>query len=307
MTFQTGASVYALAIDPSTPATLYAGSFEGLLKSTSRGDGWSNTGVTDLGVGALAIDPSGTVYVGTSGGVLKCTNAGQSCTDTGLIASSVSALAIDPLTPDTLYAASGIDLDLTTTTRRRCLQEQRRRGELGGDQHRPDEPLRQRPGHRSLRRRPPSTPARLDGVFKSTNGGESWTAINTGLTGLDVNALAIDPSAPATLYAGAGSTGVFKSTDGGESWTGDQHRPDRRLNVCPRLVIDPSAPATLYALTNGGVFKSVDAGASWTDFLVGYVLLWSSILLRRTPSTPRARRLEEHQWRRELGPRKHRP
>ena len=40
------------------------------------------------------------------------------------------------------------------------------------------------------------------GVFKSTNGGGSWTAINTGLTNPNVLALAIDPSAPATLYAG---------------------------------------------------------------------------------------------------------
>ena len=40
------------------------------------------------------------------------------------------------------------------------------------------------------------------GVFKSTNGGGNWSAVNTGLTDTYVNALAIDPATPATLYAG---------------------------------------------------------------------------------------------------------
>ena len=53
------------------------------------------------------------------------------------------------------------------------------------------------------------------GVFKSTNGGESWTAVNAGLTNTTVLALAIDPSAPATLYAGTFGGGVFKSSNGG--------------------------------------------------------------------------------------------
>src|SRR5690348_1137385 len=60
------------------------------------------------------------------------------------------------------------------------------------------------------------------GVFKSTNRGGSWTAINSGLTSTPVNALAIDPSTPAILYAGtsSGNQGsVFKSVNGGASWT----------------------------------------------------------------------------------------
>src|SRR5437899_2516260 len=67
----------------------------------------------------------------------------------------------------------------------------------------------------------PVTPATLyagtyrGGVFKSTNGGESWIAANTGLPDCQVSALAIDPQTPATLYAGTLPTssicgGVFK-------------------------------------------------------------------------------------------------
>ena len=59
-------------------------------------------------------------------------------------------------------------------------------------------------------------------VFKSTDGGSSWSASNTGLTDLAVGVLIVDPTIPTTLYAGghpgASDTGVFKSVDGGASW-----------------------------------------------------------------------------------------
>ena len=67
----------------------------------------------------------------------------------------------------------------------------------------------------------PATPATLyagtwgGGVFKSTNGGANWSAVNTGLTNTDVRALAIDPDTPATLYAGTWGGGVFSIQQGG--------------------------------------------------------------------------------------------
>ena len=107
------------------------------------------------------------------------------------------------------------------------------------------------------------------GAFKSTDSGGSWSPINTGLTAFLVNALAIDPSAPATLYAGTDPgfdydfTGVFKSTDGGANW-----RQSLYASVLA-LAIDPSAPATLYAGTFGGVFKSTNGGESWSAINAG--------------------------------------
>lgn len=64
----------------------------------------------------------------------------------------------------------------------------------------------------------PQTPSTLyagtyaSGVFKSTNAGVSWNAINTGLTNTNVVALAIEPLMPSILYAGGQGSGVFKST-----------------------------------------------------------------------------------------------
>ena len=76
-----GGDVRALAIDPITPRTLYAGTYGGgVFKSTDAGATWSaaNTGLDSTGVTALAIDPNtpSTLYAGTGGGVFKSTDAG---------------------------------------------------------------------------------------------------------------------------------------------------------------------------------------------------------------------------------------
>jgi len=102
------------------------------------------------------------------------------------------------------------------------------------------------------------------GVYKSTDGGASWRAINTtGLTNRNVWALAIDPQTPTTLYAGTRGGGVYKSTDGGARW---QAINTGLTNLEVRaLAIDPQTPTTLYAGTgsvvtgSGGVFRLVQA------------------------------------------------
>jgi hypothetical protein len=79
-----GGLVRAVAIDPTTPTTLYVGtSGGGVFKSTSGEANWSaaNTGLTTTSIQALAIDPTtpSALYVGTvSGGVFKSTTGGDS-------------------------------------------------------------------------------------------------------------------------------------------------------------------------------------------------------------------------------------
>ena len=90
----------------------------------------------------------------------------------------------------------------------------------------------------------PVTPATLyagtyrGGVFKSMNGGESWSAVNTGLPNLNVFSLVIDPQTPPTLYVGI-EAGVFKSTNGGGSWSAVNTGPDPTIHVSGLLAIDP--------------------------------------------------------------------
>jgi len=101
-------------------------------------------------------------------------------------------------------------------------------------------------------------------VFKSTNGGASWSVSSTGLTRSTMNCLAIDPSNSQILYVGTDVGDVFKSTNGGASWSSSSS--GLTGSYMWSLAIDFSNPQTLYAGTNGGgAFKSTNGGASWSS------------------------------------------
>jgi hypothetical protein len=103
-----GWKALALAVDPETPTTLYAGTDGGgVFKTTDGGASW-NAGLTNRMVLALALDPQTptTLYAGTYGGVFKTTDGGASWSAAGLANRIVLALALDPQTPTTLYAGT---------------------------------------------------------------------------------------------------------------------------------------------------------------------------------------------------------
>src|SRR6202162_4411892 len=114
---------------------------------------------------------------------------------------------------------------------------------------------------------PPLRPRLAGGAFARV---DTWTT--NGPEGGEVQALAIDPANPATLYAGTAGGGVSKSTNGGGSWKSVNN--GLTSTIVTALAIDPSAPATLYAGTyggteGGGVFKSTNGGESWTAINTG--------------------------------------
>ena len=123
-----------------------------------------------------------------------------------------------------------------------------------------------------------------DGVYKSIDGGKTWT--NVGLTSTRaIASIVIDPRNPDTVIVGAlgdvfadsPERGVYRTTDGGKTWT-------KTLYVGPQsgvseLVATPTAPDVLYAgiwqfqrkpwtFTSGGdadgIWKSTDDGTTWT-------------------------------------------
>ncbi|MBI1765270.1 MAG: SBBP repeat-containing protein [Acidobacteria bacterium] len=245
------------------------------------GSGSESTGPT----GSIAADSLGNSYVmglTTStnwptlnplqaeiggGGVYKSATAGNgwSANNNGLLDAAIVALAAAPTNPTTLYAGTFGNLFRSVN---------------GGSSWNtaatglPDDTIQAIAVD-------PATPATLyaatlgNGVFKSTNGGDSWSAINQGLTGnlSNVFALAIDRSAPMTLYAGGNGfpNRVFKSTNGGSSWTGLSSGPGFTVNA---LSIDPATPATIYAGTSsGGIFKSTNGGSSWSAVNTGLTTL----------------------------------
>ncbi|MFN8542836.1 MAG: hypothetical protein U0807_01285 [Candidatus Binatia bacterium] len=104
------------------------------------------------------------------------------------------------------------------------------------------------------------------GVLVSADRGETWTWVNTGLIGRDASALAIDPTAPDTLYAGVGYT-AFKTTNGGQSWSNLRQAPfDTYGGRVTDLIVDPVQPQHVFVSTDAGavIQSSTDGGQTWS-------------------------------------------
>ncbi len=98
------------------------------------------------------------------------------------------------------------------------------------------------------------------GIFHSTNNGDSWIAVNSGLTNTDVRALAIN-AANGHIFAGTGSGGIFRSMDNGASWTA-QNSGLSNLNISAFAI---NSRGYIFAgTTGGGIFRSMDNGENWT-------------------------------------------
>jgi len=138
---------------------------------------------------------------------------------------------------------------------------------------------------------PSDVPTLDNGVFKSTDGGASWSLASTGLPRIGGNpaashesvlSLAIDSTDPTggTLYASTNDVGndlvgtVYKTTDGGGSWsfsgTGLSGRDVRDLVVDPLTGDVYAAVADPLGNGDGGVFLSQDGGASWNSISTGF-------------------------------------
>lgn len=107
-----------------------------------------------------------------------------------------------------------------------------------------------------------------EGVFKTTDGGATWTALKSAPPCVYGCAVAIRAPYPATLYlrtfgaSDATAGGLFKSEDGGQTWrnigAGLGQRP------VASVALDPGSRTTLYAGTSDGLFKSTDDGNTWS-------------------------------------------
>ncbi|GMV06580.1 MAG: hypothetical protein AMXMBFR53_28560 [Gemmatimonadota bacterium] len=121
------------------------------------------------------------------------------------------------------------------------------------------------------------------GIFKTTNGGTTFSEIFNDQTSYSIGALTVAPSDPNVLWVGTGEgdprnstsygDGVYVSRNGGETWThvglGDSER-------IKRIAVDPRDPDVAYVCALGhawganaerGVFRTRDGGRSWTKVL----------------------------------------
>lgn len=98
------------------------------------------------------------------------------------------------------------------------------------------------------------------GVFRSLDGGASWTPAGSELQGQPVAALTVDPTDGDKLYAGSNNGTFFRSIDGGQNWS--PSTGPTTTGTVSSIAVDPENPATLH-LAAGTVFKSTDTGATW--------------------------------------------
>lgn len=238
-----GKPVYSLAVDPSNPNIIFAGTNEGkgIYKTSDGGNNWTlipfdlPISYTDSIKWAITIDPKnpGIIYVGHSTlGIIKTTDGGQSWQqeNTGLSSLSIKSLAVDPINSNVLFAGSS-----------------------------------------------------QAGIFKSINAADSWTTKNSGLSELDmgyfdIDSIAIDPHNPNTVYAGLQHSAyhfttlgvpIYKTIDGGNTWSPKENGIPKQNWGMPggddaySLILDPTDSQSLYALMDIGVLKTTDSAESW--------------------------------------------
>jgi photosystem II stability/assembly factor-like uncharacterized protein len=254
---QPTASVGAIAVAPSNPDVIYAGSGEGLhrpdlsvgdgiYKSTDAGKTWTHLGLRDgQQIPQLAVDPKNPdrVFVAVGGhpygpneerGVYRSVDGGKTFEkvlqrDENVGASDVQ---IDPRDPQNVYGA---------------LWESREgpweNGVFNGSG---------------------------GGIFKSIDGGKTWRQLSKGLPDNIVQAnLAIAPSTPKTLFAAVKTKTIaklYRSDDGGESWHGTTDDPRPGLGIgggdLPVVRFDPKNPQIVYSASIV-CWKSTDGGKTW--------------------------------------------
>src|SRR5438477_7345723 len=96
------------------------------------------------------------------------------------------------------------------------------------------------------------------GVWKSSNGGTTFKPVFDKESAQSIGAVAIDPQAPKTIWAGAGESwtrnsvsignGIYKSTDGGDSWANMDLQNSERI---AKIIVDPKNSDTVYVCVPG--------------------------------------------------------
>ncbi|HEY6928928.1 MAG TPA: YCF48-related protein [Thermoanaerobaculia bacterium] len=263
-------SVFAASIvpSPSSATTAYA-LVDGQIYRTGDGGGsWSakripidSTSVAS--VDSLSIDPSAPsiLFAGAGDGVYKSTDEGLTWTRGSGINGDVEVILSHPARPSTLFAV----LRSTVLSK----------SEDGGVT------WKLTPGIVAAGHFGPiissiiGDPNDADivyvttdqGLFRTLDGGATWTLLSQNLDVSGSSVLAIDPSRSASLYFSRSGSGLYRSTDAGASWT--LSRSGLPQSSISSLAVDPQHPATVFASTPDGVFASADSALTWTRSSAG--------------------------------------
>ncbi len=227
----------------------------GLWKTDNGGEDWrpvTDFQITSASVGAVAVSETNPdlVFIGMGescirgnimpgDGIYRSRDAGETWTHVGFeTVDAISKIRIHPTNPDIVYAA------------------------LFGKY---------------------SVPSEERGVYRSTDGGDTWERILYRDERTGAVDIVIDPNDPDVVYAalweayrkeyqmssGGPGSGMFKSTDGGDTWTEltrNEGMPEEGVVGKIGLAVSGADSERVYALfehENGGLFRSDDGGESW--------------------------------------------
>jgi len=264
-----GQSIRAFAQSPSNPEMLYAGTLDGVYRSSDSGATWtqiSPPGSQEIHeVESLAIDPldPDVIYAGTWHLPWKTTDGGknwQSIKDGIIDDSDVFSIIIDPASPLTVYASacSGIYKSLNAG------------GMFEAIKGIPSSARRTRVLKKDPLQFNVVFAGTTEGLFKSVDGGGSFQR----MTGPEVivNDIFIDPRDSNRVLLATDRGGVLLSKDGGTTFT--QSNGGFSTRRVEALLVDSGNPQRLYAgVVNdknyGGAFLSRDGGALWEQISDG--------------------------------------
>ncbi len=291
-------------VDPDNPMVVFANNYNGgNFKSTDGGEIWVNasegyTGADLFNVVTDKAHPSTVYAIGRSGPFRSydCGNNWAGIAFSPAVQPEWIEVAIHPNIPQEILVADEFGGQIFKSTsggnQWKLVFKHPQVNEGGAQESRhgfkaiayaPSNPntvyAGMRKGRRSIDGDFPARPSY--GMYKSTDGGETWTEINNGLETslININSIAIHPSNPNIVYTGTWRDGIFKTTNGGQNW--------EAANVgiismdVRSLAIDSNNPNIVYAGTGqgGGIFKSANGGESWSEINNGIDIVCPSYLL----------------------------
>ena len=259
-----------LVEDPSGVRVMYAGTEGGVFKSLDQGKTWTacNTGLTDLLVRSLAMDPNdpNILYAGTwSGKVFMTNSAGAHWQQRSgyLPPYEIRDLAVHGRDPQRLYALNPWSVFVTSDRGQHWYQT----GEVTNEPVNPNEIgitgtlqcMMMNPEQPGILYVGTTRAVKRAGLYMSTNGGNTWNPSATRFS--DVSAIVPLPRAPGTLYAIA-SGKVYTTGNAGLSWNyADAYRDDA---TALSIAVNPKNPAEVYVGFKSGIYKSTDGRQTWS-------------------------------------------
>ena len=254
---------------------------QGIIRSEDGGENWQRAGInsglhSDALVRTVVSHPQDPhkVFAGTEKGLYKSGNAGKDwkLVDSVLTNNCVWSLAIDKSDPGTMYAGTGTP-DPSSIFR----------SSDGGEtwEERPVEVAKECPAVGVPRvtgiaidpdnRQDIWVGFEVDGVRRSTNGGDTWEKVATSIPNLDVHNVAVSSGPPKTVVVVVNND-VYTSEDGGEEWKAVGIKNVFPMTYPRGILVKPDDPKTIFLTigdttpgSTGAIMRSTDTGNTWSS------------------------------------------